>query len=158
MKRNITLKIESHQLALLCHLTPLVMREAWLGRPVPWYAEAGGIELSDAIPENSLRLTRTAFTWSVHFPRPTIRFQKLSLTFSQITLSSAELCQLTGAKIQKWKCYGFLSHHVLLQLFLVLFCIFGPSSPYETKQFLDASKIRNAHSVFFLCISHPSGS
>lgn len=122
MKRNITLKIEApRQLALLCHLTPPVMWEGWLGRPVPWYAEAGGIELSDAIPENSLRLTRTAFTWSVHFPRPAIRFQKSSLTFSQITLSSAELCQLTGAKIQKWKCYGFLSHHVLLQLFLVLY-------------------------------------
>lgn len=34
----------------------------------------------------------------------------------------------------------------------------GSSSPYETKQFLDASQIRSAHSVFFLCVSHPSGS
>ena len=47
-----------------------------------------------------------------------------------------------------------------LYLNYLLFCfVFSrPSSPYESKQFLDASKIRNVHSVFFLCISHPCGS
>lgn len=42
----------------------------------------------------------------------------------------------------------------LLNFFLFYFVFSGPS--YETKQFLDVSKIRNVH--MFLGISHPKGS
>lgn len=145
---------------LLCLLIPPVTWEAWLGRPCP---DMLSLEAWSSLTPSQKIASDWLERLSMKCPLPTPCNQVSEITDSltHFLTDYPQLCWTLSTHRSKdtelkmlWLPFVPCSASVVSCFVLY----FSGSSPYETKQFLDASQIRSARSVIFLCVSHPSGS